>query len=517
MAKQLKHHSSVSSPLIRSGTKSKSLADHLDELPPSATRRTLLSNWAGFAFTFAGQGGDAGIAGSGDPWQNWTSLTNKLVRRITFGITAQESKRAAQIGFLAYLEEQLNPGAIHEQALESTIVKRWPRTTWQPPQLYGINDDWISTDHLVQSTVFRAVKSRKQLQEKMVELWCDHFNMWADKAWGGQLITCVRDVIRPNALTNFPTLLRGVLGHPSMLIYLDNVYNYGDFPNINFAREILELHTVSVTGGYTTTDIKNLARALTGWSVDDGSVSQANKGRFQYRSYYHSVGQKSVMGHAIPMGQQSEGEDIIAWLGMHPKTAEFIAKKLVARFVSHTPDPTLVQQVANVYLSTGGDIKSMLRVVLSPLVIQSAPAKLKRPFHLAVSGLRTNESHIHDMGFLRWFYLPYMGQVPFNWEPPDGYPDRIDYWAASTLQRLQFGYGLANNEVWGIDYQPKDRWDSLTADQALTMINNGLFGGEASNQDRTSINNFLVSRPLTEVRLRAAYAIALASPSFQYY
>lgn len=456
-------------------------------------------------------------AGDNDPWQNWTSPTNRLVRRITNGITAAESKRAAAMGYSAYLEEQLNPLAIDDATVEAVVAKRWPRTTWAVNNLYGLNDDWISINELVQSTVYRSVKSKRQLQERMVEFWCDHFSMWAEKASGGALIPCVRDVVRPKALTTFPQILRGVLGSPAMLVYLDNVYNYGDLPNINFAREVLELHTVSVTAGYTTTDIKNLARILTGWSVDDGITSLYNKGRFLYRQYYHSLGNKVVMGHQVPSGQQDEGENIIAWLGTHPKTAEFICKKLVRWFVSHDPDPALVAAATSTYLATGGDIKAILRVILAQNVIASAPPKLKRPYHLVTSALRASTSRLNNMDYLRWVTLYALGQVPFNWEPPDGFPDRLDYWAASMRPRLQFGYNLANNEVWGIDFQPWKRPVPMTLPQLVDFINKGLFGGEMSNLDRGAVTGYLLRGPLNEAQIRSAYAIALASPSFQWY
>lgn len=495
-----------------------------DSLDSSTTRRAALGALALMTLNSLSSAQDVPsptngqtIAGDNDPWQNWASPTNRLVRRITLGITAAESKRAAAMGYSAYLEEQLNPSAIDDSHVEALVAKRWPRTTWVPNLLFGLNDDWISTHELVQSTIYRSVRSKRQLQERMVEFWCDHFSMWADKASGGALIPCIRDVIRPNALTTFPQLLRGVLGSPAMLVYLDNVYNYGDTPNINFAREVLELHTVSVNGGYTGADIKNLARILTGWSVDDGVTALYNKGRFLYRWYYHSVGNKVVMGHQVPSGQQDEGENIIAWLGMHPKTAEFVCKKLVRWFVSHDPDPVLVSSATSTYLATGGDIKAILRVILAQSVIATAPPKLKRPYHLVTSALRASTSQLNNMDYLRWVTLYGLGQVPFNWEPPDGYPDRLDYWAASMRPRLQFGFNLANNEVWGIDFQPRKRVQPMTRQQLVAYINNGLFGGEMSNLDRGTVSAYLLRGPLNEALIRSAYAIALASPSFQWY
>ncbi len=460
--------------------------------------------------------GGVGIAGADDPWQNWSSPTNRLVRRITMGITAVDAARAARLGYQPYLEEQLNPAAIDDTFCETVVATKWPRTQWTVSNLYGANDFWITNDQLIQSTVFRNAYSKRQLLEKVVEFWCDHFSVYSDKA-GSAMMSHVRDAIRANALGNFRTLLRAVVGSPGMLWYLDNVYNYGDNPNINFAREILELHTVSPAAGYVTQDIKNLAKVLTGWTVDEGFTSLARRGQLRFDPGMHARGDKVVLGYRIPFSGQQEGELAISFLASHPKTAEHIAKKLVRFFVSHDPSPGLVNQVAQVFLATNGDIKSCLRAVLAQSVISTAPPKLKRPYNLAVSAFRGMRTKLTYMEYFRWITLNDLGQVPFQWEPPDGYPDRVDFWAASMRPRLQFAYSLANGEVWGLQSYDGRTWDSMTAADALARINKTLFGGEMSNRDRTSVETYLTAGPFDEWRYRGAHAIALASPSFQWY
>lgn len=456
-------------------------------------------------------------AGADDPWQNWSSPTNRLVRRVTMGITAPEAAKAARIGFGAYLEEQLNPQNIDDSRVDVEVAARWPRTTWPVTKLSGLNDDWRTIDQLQQSTIYRAVRSKKQLQERMVEFWRDHFSITTYKVPGAQMVPFMRDVVRPMALSKFPQLLRGVVGHVAMLSYLDNVYNFGDAPNINFARELLELHTVSPASGYTTQDIKNLARIFTGWSVNEGFLSLGDRGKFQYRPELHSVGDKVVMGHFVPNGQQSEGENICAWLGLHPWTAQFLCTKLAKWFLGDSPPASLIQSAVNVYLSTLGDMRAVLRVLLTPETLMAAQPKLKRPFHLVVSSLRSTNAKLKDLNYLKWIQLEALGQVPFTWEPPDGFPDRTEYWAASMRPRLQYCYNLGNDEVWGVTIHPWWKLDTLTTDDVVNSLDKALCGGEMSNRDRNSVRHFVQSQPLFEHRVRAAHSIALSSPSFQWY
>lgn len=473
---------------------------------PQAPMAPPVANWAGQELP----------VGDGDPWQNWVSPTNRLVRRVTQGITASEAGKAASLGYDAYLESQLNIAAIDDSAVNAEVAQRYPRTTWTVQQLFGLQDDFETMVQLIQATVYRSIKSKRQLEARMFEFWADHFNVWIFKGTGALMVPFV-NMLRENALTTFPNILRKVIGDPAMLTYLDNVANYGYYPNINFAREILELHTVGVDAGYVTLDIKQLARALTGWSMDYGETSTLSRGKFRYRSNYHWYSNKWVFGHYIPAGQQDEGESVIAYLAMHPKTARHLATKLVRYFVSHEPAPNMVDQVTQVYLASGGDVKSVLREVLKQANIATAPAKLKRPGHLAGSALRGTSATVTDLATLAFGHVYQMGHLPFLWEPPDGYPDRIDFWSKSMLPRLQFAYSLSNNEIPGVAYTPLGAQQGFNIGGLVTQINNSLFGGEMSNRDKNSIVAYLTRGGLDPQKVRGAYAIALASPSFQWY
>src|SRR3990167_7499046 len=237
----------------------------------------------------------------------------------------------------------------------------------------------------------------------MVDFWFNHFNVYAQKNDVRWYVSAYeRDAIRPHALGKFPDLVRATARHPAMLYYLDNwVSARADFTiplgpnrgkkaglNENYARELMELHTLGVDGGYTQQDIVEVARAFTGWSIDRPQV----EGRFVFRRLMHDTGGKTVLGQRIPPGGgEADGDRVIEILTRPPSTARFIATKLVRRFVADAPPPALVERVAAKYLSTGGDIKAMLRVIFASAGVTGEDAdrgKIKKPFEFVASAVR---------------------------------------------------------------------------------------------------------------------------------
>src|SRR5205809_2243726 len=256
---------------------------------------------------------------------------------------------------------------------------------------------------LQRAALLRAIYSERQLYEVMVDFWENHFSIFANKDDDRYLLTSFdRDTIRPFALARFRDLLGASAHSPAMLYYLDNWRSSvprpypakGDKPagvdgglNENYARELMELHTMGVDGGYTQQDVQEVARAFTGWSVE----APQRSGEFTFRPRMHDDGQKVVLGHKVNEGGMKDGEMVVDILAKHSSTARFISTKLVRRFVSDDPPQSLVNRVADVYKQTGGDVREMLRAIFISREFSSSQAigaKTKTPFEFAVSAIR---------------------------------------------------------------------------------------------------------------------------------
>ena len=377
---------------------------------------------------------------------------------------------------------------------------------------------------LIGSTILRALYSKRQLYEAMVEFWSDHFNIYLRKNQYMPMLKVVddRDAIRPHALGKFRDLLWASAKSPAMLVYLDNIQNELSHPNENYARELLELHTLGVHGGYTQTDVQEVARALTGWTVERRG---RNKGKLTFKPNLHDDGKKMVLDQTIAAGQgEAELEQILEMLVTHPATANFIATKLVRRFVADEPPPSLVTQVAATYQSTDGDIKSMLRVIFLSEEFASAPPKLKRPYAYFVSTLRALHTDLRinrnrEIG--RW--LTQLGQMPFHWPPPDGYPDVAAAWAANLLPRWNFALSLLHNGISGAQ-APLERivasGKATTPEQTLQLFASLVYGRSLTTSEAQPFLNYIGTGTLddaaTQDRLKDSVALMLASPEFQY-
>jgi len=177
-------------------------------------------------------------SGPVNPKDYWTSPTARLVRRITYGLLPADVTSATGLGFTAYRDKQINFATINDLVTQTTVAERWPRLSMTAAQLGNLADDWVTIQHHGEATIYRAVNTTRQLQEKMVEFWLDHFNIHVDKTLGWLTVPFERDVIRPNALGTFPNLLRAVCNSAAMMVYRDNTENYGVFGNINLAGEL---------------------------------------------------------------------------------------------------------------------------------------------------------------------------------------------------------------------------------------------------------------------------------------
>jgi uncharacterized protein (DUF1800 family) len=461
----------------------------------------------------AGPGG-AGLGIS----QNWKDPAVRLARRISMGLTPELVAEAKSLGFQGFLNKQLAYETIDDSACESYVQGRWPRVNMSAAQLRPITDDWVTSNHLVEAGLYRATNSKRQLFERMVEFWTDHFNVWMDVPGGGLMVGYLKDAIRRNAMGNFRMLVRAVCFNPAMLTYLNNDRNRCANPNVNFARELMELHTIGVDAGYTQQDILSVSLAFTGWRWE-WDRNNSKWGTFIYDHDAHAVGAKVVLGQIVPNGARDEGEKIIDLLVAHPACSRFIAKKLCWWFLGREVSQTVIDAAAAEFRRTGGNIRAVLRKILTAPNLMAAVPKYKRPFHLIVSGLRSCRAQMTgDLWNLRIMQLDNAGHYTYAWQTPDGYPDRMDFWVTNAAPRLNFAFQLPSGWVSGVQVDiPAMVGLDRDPDRVRDIFNRAFFGGEMANADRDALEQFLRGGLLDDPRLRAAAALCMASPSFQWY
>jgi uncharacterized protein (DUF1800 family) len=465
------------------------------------------------------------------------ALVKRLVDRITFGFTDAEFASANALGYQGYLEQQLNPDSITEDPALVTALAAMPTLTMTLPELYvqRNTNSAVIVNELIDSKIRRAISSKKQLLERMVEFWSDHFNIDINLDEENVLKTVDdRAVIRPNALGTFGALLTASAQSPAMMYYLNNDISTKNGLNENYGRELLELHTLSPASGYTQNDVREVARCFTGWGRYSGSTNNgANAGLFRYNANNHDKNAKTlspvfdIPNFANPVvipanqGDMVDGMQVLDILKRHPSTATFIATKLCKRFLGEDVQSSVISHVASVYLSTQGDIKAMLRAMLSANILLDAPVRFKRPFHLAVSAIRTTPTTISATSALRT-QLSRMGHMPFNWGPPDGYPDDVDYWSGSELPRWNFGASVTTNGVSGVSMNLNTAgglfFGLTTRQQIMDKIDQALFGGEMKPSEKTRLLNFLPSTgTISLTQMRDVLGLAFGSPGFQFY
>jgi uncharacterized protein (DUF1800 family) len=340
---------------------------------------------------------------------------------------------------------------------------------------------------LGQQKLLRAVYSERQLQEVLTDFWFNHFNVDARKGRDRAFITeYERETIRPHVLGKFRDLLGATAKSPAMLFYLDNWMSAdpnGPHPeaggltpinrrsraggvrprlqvspapqpirqrrgiNENYGRELMELHTLGVDGGYTQKDVTEVARAFTGWTIDNPRQG----GSFRFEPRIHDPGEKIVLGHKIKAGGgQSDGEEVLDILAKHPSTARFIATELVRRFVSDTPPRALVDRAAKRFRDTDGDLREVMRTILTSqefLSPDARGAKIKSPFEFVASALRTTNADVTDATmYVR--QLQQLGEPLYMCQPPTGYKDTADAWVntGALVNRMNFALRLARND-----------------------------------------------------------------------
>jgi len=443
----------------------------------------------------------------------WSNPVARLVRRATMGMSDAELYSAKAMGYQAWLQSQLDYTRIDNTAVEAEVAALWPQLSQNGDTLYAL-DQGTMQNALQAQWIYRAILSPRQLHERMVEFWSDHFNIEFSKV-GYLKVIDDREVIRKHALGKFSDLLKASTKSPAMLAYLDQTVSRVGAPNQNYARELLELHTVGVDGGYSEEDVAGLSRALTGWTIQ-------GRGVFNFNAALHDWGAKTVMGMTIPAGSPAlgaagvlEAEQIIEMLVAHPKTATYIATKLLKWFV--TPDPTASQisAITSVFRATKGDIKLVVRAVLNSGWMASAPLKFKRPFHYLVSAIRASRATVTNTTNMI-SQLNALGQPLYLWETPDGFPDLFEYWSGNLMPRWQFATTASNLRTGQIiiDTTP---YLAGTSDAAIDLVIANFFGGEMDLGTRTALLTFLRAGTFNDTRVRETISLAIASESFQWY
>jgi uncharacterized protein (DUF1800 family) len=442
----------------------------------------------------------------------------RLVRRITFGVQPADLARAQAIGFDAFIDEQLAPDTILDADVQSRLGSL-TTLSMSPAQLIQVNPPQQPARELMQATALRALYSRRQLYELLVDFWSNHFNIYLGGGAQAYLKTVDdRDAIRPHVLGNFRDLLSASAHSPAMLVYLNNAVSTKNLPNENYGRELLELHTLSVSGGYTQTDVHEAARALTGWTVR-GKDAAADAGTFYFNPGTHDDGAKLILGQAFPAGQGiRDGEQLLDLLAQHPATAHFISLKLARHFVADDPPAALVEHLAAAFSESGGDLARVMSALLhSDEFRVSLGQKLKRPFEFVVSALRATQASAQagdpTLGALRL-----MGQPLFGWQTPDGFPDAAGAWATTTgmLGRWNFALALASNSLKDSPVDLASVAGAVaTVDDAIDALSRA-FLGEPLPGPAAQILRDAAGKADLHPALPALAALILASPYFQY-
>jgi len=378
---------------------------------------------------------------------------------------------------------------------------------------------------LNEAKLYRAIYSNRQLEEQMADFWFNHFNVYLDKGADRILTSSYeRDAIRPHVFGKFRDLLEATAQSPAMLFYLDNWQNVSPDRtqqrpfakqkakqarglNENYARELMELHTLGVDGGYTQKDIVEVARCFTGWTI-----TQPNRGgEFIYNDRVHDKGEKTVLGVTIPAGGGKEdAEKVLDILARHPSTARFISTKLAQKFVADDPPPALIERMAKTFRDSDGDIRAVMAALLESKEFFSEGAyraKVKTPLELIVSAVRATDAQVN-------FAIPLATQIAQLGQPlyrkiePTGYSSANAEWvnSAALLARMNFALALADNRV------PGSKVDSSRFDENIAAVARQVLFHEPAKQTLDSIEKALAQREPTPALIAG---LVLGSPDFQ--
>jgi uncharacterized protein (DUF1800 family) len=446
------------------------------------------------------------------------------INRLSFGSTPGEIERVESVGVEKYIQEQLNPSTIPTANLDQQLAQlsTLNLSTTELGAVYGLtrktpptesNQLEINIRKVVeernQAKLLRAITSPRQLEEVMTDFWYNHFNVSTNKGisrvWVGNY---EQMAIRPHVFGKFRSLLGATARHPAMLHYLDNWQNTKPNPkaknrgglNENYARELMELHTLGVKGGYSQKDVTSLAQILTGWGYLPANTKKGDPFTFYFDPSRHDSGAKTLLGEPITGSGKQEVEQALDLLAKHPATAKFISYKIAQRFVSDNPPATLVDRMKNRWLQTDGDIKAVMNTMFNSPEFWAPAAqrsKFKTPLEYVVSTARATGSTVVETKFLN-SQLTSLGMPLYGCLTPDGYKNTREAWLNenSTIQRINFASHIASGRGLSPLLQPID---SAKLDRAI--------GPYLSAKTKTSIAASKVGLHMT---------LMLGSPDFMY-
>jgi uncharacterized protein (DUF1800 family) len=403
-----------------------------------------------------------------------------VLNRLAYGPRPGDVERVAQMGVQRWIDQQLHPetiplpadlnarlAALHTvnrsagaSLAEFLELRRDVRMDDAGAKQRRREAGMRVARQAAEARLLRAVESPRQLEEVMVDFWYNHFNVFAGKGMARALVTSYeRDAIRPYALGSFRALLGATAKHPAMLFYLDNVVSSAPRPdakgkarglNENYARELMELHTLGADGGYTQRDVTELARMLTGWTFDQKRLARTGE-TFRFDAGRHDAGAKTWLGRAIAPAGEQEGEFALDVLAMHPATARHVSRELAQYFVSDEPPPSLVDRMAATWQASQGDIRAVLATLFaSPEFMDagSVGAKFKTPYQYVVSALRASGVQVANVGPLV-NTMNQLGMPLYGCQTPDGYKNTQDAWLNpdALTRRIAFASALAGGRL----------------------------------------------------------------------
>ena len=504
-----------------------------------------------------------------------------VLNRLGYGPRPGDVERVRQMGVERWIERQLEPERIPDTVLEAALgdypvlamsaadlyrdyppprpqdVQRFQSGQMTPQEIREVfppeRRPAVINAQLQSAKITRAVLSERQLQEVMVDFWFNHFNVYALKGpvrW--MTAAYEREAIRPHALGRFRDLVVATAHHPAMLYYLDNWLSTRDdlvVPgrgrrglNENYARELLELHTLGVDGGYSQQDVVEVARCFTGWTIERPQQG----GGYLFRALAHDRGAKRVLGTAIPAGGgQEDGLAVIDLLARHPSTGRFIATKLVRRFVRDDPPKALVDRVAGVFRKTDGDIRAVLVAIFTSREFVSADtyhAKTKTPLEVVASAMRALDGRLEPPpapgaparavggGLTLARQVARLGAPLYEAQPPTGYPDVAEAWvnAGALLGRMNYALALAENRLPGVRtevgrfVQGVDRGQpAAVLDRIVSVVLQGEISASTRRVLVSQLDSPEIVRATTDDRgprntdVEKLAALVLGSPEFQ--